>query len=225
MARYFLVITLICLLQNAKAQYNGIGGWNVITINLPSTITHRWGGYAEAQNRNYGITDRFYYYEFKAGVSYALDKNSIALLGTGRYVTYDYLDVDDGPQLQEFRLWEQYVSNQYLSRIRFEHRYRIEQRWFNIGYRNRFRYRLSVNVPINKPKVEPGTLYAVVYDELFFNNKEPHFERNRIAALAGFQFSKTLSIQTGFLNQFNNTSTSTNRKYYFLFNAIYQIQR
>ena len=226
MLRWFgFLLLLITFSFTAHAQYNGVGGWNVITLNLPGSVEHRWGGYMEAQNRNYGVTDRFYYYEVKGGVSYNLDKNNIALLGIGRYVTYDFEDVDDGPTLQEFRLWQQFVSNQFLGRIKFEHRYRIEQRWFNTGYRNRFRYRLSTNIPINKPKVEPGTLFGIVYDELFFNNKAPNFERNRVAALLGYQFSKQFGVQTGVLNQFNITSTTNNRKYYFLLNAIYNIQR
>jgi hypothetical protein len=222
---FFIGVLLLLFAFKTYAQYDGTGGWNVVTVNFPSSMQHRWGGYLEAQNRNYSVTDRFYYYEFKGGVSYALDKNNVALLGIGRYVTYDYRDIDDGPDLQEFRFWQQFTSNQYLGRIRFEHRYRIEQRWFNTGYRNRFRYRLSLNIPINKAKVEPGTLFGTVYDELFFNNKEPNFERNRVAALLGYQFSKPVGIQTGILNQFNNTNVLDNRKYYFLFNLIYTIQR
>ena len=223
----WLIIFVIFLSTSfsARAQYDGLGSWNVITVNLPGSMEHRWGAYLEAQNRNYGLISKFYYYEAKGGVSYNIDKNNIALLGIGRYVTYNYEDIDDGPTLQEFRLWEQFASNQYLGRIKFEHRYRVEQRWFNTGYRNRFRYRLSANIPINKPKVEPGTLFGILYDEVFFNNKAPNFERNRVAALLGYQFSKPFGIQTGILNQFNNTATSTNRKYYFLLNAIYTIQR
>jgi len=226
MYRYFTALLFFISIYNTSfAQYDGVGGWNVVTVNLPGSMDHRWGGYMEAQNRNYGIANRFYYYEVKGGASYAVDKNNTALLGIGRYVTYNFEDINDGPQLQEFRLWEQFVSNQTLGRIRFEHRYRIEQRWFNTGYRNRFRYRLSANIPITKPKIEPGVLYSVVYDELFFNNKAPNFERNRVAALMGFQFTKSFGVQTGVLNQFNNTATSTNRKYYFLVNAIYNIVR
>jgi hypothetical protein len=223
----WLVVSLffVSISITAKAQYDGLGGWNVMTINLPGSMEHRWGGYLEAQNRNYGVTNRFYYYETKGGVSYNIDKNNIALLGMGRYVTYNYEDIDDGPNLQEFRLWEQFVSNQYLGRIKFEHRYRVEQRWFNTGYRNRFRYRLSANIPINKLKVEPGTLFGILYDEVFFNNKAPNFERNRVAALLGFQFSKPFALQTGILNQFNYATTASNRKYYLVINAIYSIQR
>ncbi|WP_295771389.1 DUF2490 domain-containing protein [uncultured Mucilaginibacter sp.] len=217
-----LFITAIC--KSAVAQYNGLGGWNVLTINLPGSTEHRWGGYMEAQNRNYGVTNTFYYYEVKGGVSYNFDKNNAALLGIGRYITYDFEDIDDGPQLEEFRFWQQFTSNQYLGRIRFEHRYRIEQRWFNTGYRNRFRYRFSAITPINKPKVEPGALYGIVYAELFFNNKEPHFERSRFAGLLGYQITKPFAITAGILHQFNSSANS-NRKYYLHLNAIYNIQR
>jgi hypothetical protein len=221
----FVSILFLSIGLSAYAQYDGVGGWNVATLNLPGSIEHRWGGYLETQNRNYGVTNRFYYYEVKGGVSYNLDKNHIALLGMGRYVTYDFEDVNDGPELQEFRFWQQFITNQYLGRIKFEHRYRVEQRWFNTGYRNRFRYRLSTNIPINRSKVEPGALFGILYDEVFFNNKAPHFERNRAAALLGYQFSKQFGVQTGILNQFNITSAGNNRKYYFLLNAIYNIQR
>ncbi len=226
MYRWLYVFTVLsCVSLTAHAQYDGVGSWNVLTVNLPGSLEHRWGAYMEAQNRNYSIANRFYYYEAKGGVSYNLDKNNIALLGIGRYVTYDFEDIDDGPTLQEFRFWQQFVSNQYLGRVRFEHRYRVEQRWFNTGYRNRFRYRFSTIIPVNKHKVEPGALYGLLYDEVFFNNKAPNFERNRVAAFLGFQFSKAFAIQTGVLNQFNITSTSTNRKYYFHLNAIYNIIR
>ncbi|UEG52625.1 DUF2490 domain-containing protein [Mucilaginibacter daejeonensis] len=223
--KHTLLIFCLIFSLTASAQYQGLGSWNVVTINLPGSTEHRWGGYLEAQNRNYGLTSKFYYYEAKGGVSYNLDKNNVALLGIGRYVTYDEDDVDNGPMLEEFRFWEQFVSNQYLGRIRFEHRYRIEQRWFNTGYRNRFRYRFSSIIPFNKKKVEPGALYSILYDELFFNNKQPHFERNRVALLLGYQFSKQFAFTAGLLNQFNNTATGTNRKYYLHLNAIYNIVR
>lgn len=225
-----LRLTLIVFLSigcalTTHAQYKGLGGWNVVTINLPGSTKHHWGGYFELQDRNYGVTTQFYYYEIKGGISYNIDNNNLVLLGTGRYTTYGYDEFDEGPQLTETRLWEQYTSNQYLGRVKFEHRYRVEQRWFNTGYRNRFRYRLNVSVPINKPKVQPGALSVSVYDEVFFNNKAPHFERNRVAALLGYQFTKNFGFQAGLLNQYNYSLTAPNRKYYLLLNAIYQIQR
>lgn len=92
--------------------------------------------------------------------------------------------------------------NSYLGRLKFEHRYRIEQRWTTaLGYRNRFRYRINSVVPINHNKVEPGVFYGSAYDEIFLTNSNPHLERNRVFGGAGYQVSKHFNAQLGYLYQ------------------------
>ena len=103
----------------------------------------------------------------------------------------------------ETRVWEQVTMNQNISRVKFEHRFRAEQRFTYSGYRNRFRYRLGIIVPINKKTVEDNALFTYVYDELFFTDNAPYFERNRLSAGAGYKFNKTFTLQAGFLNQFD----------------------
>jgi hypothetical protein len=82
-----------------------------------------------------------------------------------------------------------------------EHRYRAEQRYTNLGYRNRFRYRLSAKVPILKSKEKEYFLLG--WNELFFTNNEPFFERNRLFLGGGFDINKNLAIQTGYIYQFD----------------------
>lgn len=192
---------------------------------MPGSTTHRWGGYFEAQDRNYGIVSKFYYYEVKTGVSYNFDNNSFALLGTGRYTTYGFDAVDDGPQITETRLWEQLTTNHYISRLKLEHRYRVEQRWLNTGYRNRFRYRLTATLPLNKPKLEKGALFAAAFGEVFFNNKQPNFERNRFSPSIGYKFSKPFTLQAGVINQRNYQINTSDDKNYLIITATYNIQR
>lgn len=228
MQRVILTLGLLAsFFISAKAQdpNKGLGSWNIITINLPGNAQHRWGGYAEVQNRNYGVASHFYYYEAKAGISYNIDNNSSVLLGTGRYTTYGYDAVDDGPQATETRLWEQFAYNHYISRVKLEHRYRIEQRFVNTGYTNRFRYRLNAIVPVNKPLLAPNTLFAAAYGELFFNNKQPAFERNRFSPSVGYQFSKGFIFQAGFINQRDYRVGSSHDKNYLILTATYNIQR
>ncbi|QJD94948.1 DUF2490 domain-containing protein [Mucilaginibacter robiniae] len=226
MRKLFLLLLLSTITKfTAQAQYKGLGSWNIITVNLPGNDLHHWGGYAEAQNRNYDVTSHFYYYEVKAGVSYNLDKNSYVLLGTGRYTTYGYDAVDDGPQITETRLWEQLTYNHYISRVKLEHRYRIEQRFLNTGYLNRFRYRLNVTVPINKPVLSPTTFFAAAFGEVFFNNKQPNLERNRFSPSLGYQFNKAFLLQAGYINQRNYATLSSNDKNYLILTATYNIQR
>lgn len=221
-----LLLLLIIFSAKAYSQSGKTGTWGIATIVLPANTEHRWGGYAEVQARTDEVLfNKFFYDEFKTGISYALNNNYVALMGIGRYTTYDYTDTDKGPLTTENRLWEQFTFAHYLKRIKFEHRYRAEQRWVNDNYRNRFRYRLNAVVPVNNMKVEPGTFFISVFDEIFLNNIQPIFERNRVGGTFGYQFTPTITIQTGWVNQFNNTLTSTNSKNNLILNFTYQIQR
>ncbi len=224
---YKLLLPLLFIFTHqVYAQSNKTGTWGITTIVLPSNTDHRWGGYFESQARTDEVLfGKFFYYELKTGISYAIDNNYVALIGTGRYTTYDYQDLDSGPTTKENRFWEQMTFTQFLNRIKFEHRYRIEQRWVNARYRNRFRYRLNAVMPLNHKKMQPNTAFISVFDEIFLNNAQPNFERNRMSASLGYQFTKAITVQAGWINQYNNTPTGTNDKNNLIINFTYQIQR
>jgi hypothetical protein len=210
---------------SAKAQDSKTGTWGIITVLMPGDSVHRWGGYTELQTRTNGAFSQFQYYEAKAGVSYDIDKNFVALMGTGTYHTYDYLDLSKGPNTNEYRVWEQMTINQYLTPIKFEHRYRVEQRWVNGDYRNRFRYRLNMFIPLNNTKIVAKTWFLSIFDEVFFNNKAPNFERNRISASLGYQFDKKWIVQAGWINQRNYVVNQSSAKNNIMLTLMYRINR
>ncbi len=218
-----MVFLLFAIAMVAKAQNNKTGIFGIATIVLPGDSLHRWGGYAELQARGDGLFSNFFYSETKAGISYDLDRSFTALLGTGRYVTND--NPENLTVATEFRLWEQMTVNQFLSRLKIEHRYRIEQRWVNGLYRNRFRYRLNMFIPLNHKKIDPKTWFISVYDEVFINNKAPHFERNRFSAALGYQFDKSINVQAGWLNQYNYSPTFAADKNNIALTFMYRINR
>jgi hypothetical protein len=220
-----LVITITLFASIVKAQNNKTGTWGIATVTLPGDSTHRWGGYIELQTRANELFNQFFYYETKGGVSYDLAKNYTALIGTGRYITKDFTNLDAPPTVKEFRMWEQVTINSFLDRMKFEHRYRAEQRWLNGIYRNRFRYRLNLVVPLNHKKIEPDTYFISVFDEIFLNNKAPHFERNRFSAAFGYQFDKSLSIQAGLIDQYNYSLTTAGAKNNVAITVLYRINR
>lgn len=184
------------------------GSWLITTVQLPGNADHRWGGYAEVQARTNAVFRQYFYNELKAGASYDLDRNFTVLLGGGRYATTEYQNRAAGPLNVEKRLWQQVVLTQYSSRLKLEHRYRIEQRWFRFrddstSFRQRFRYRLNAFLPLNHKTIGPHTVFLSAYDELFLNPKGPVFERNRIYFGAGYQFNDHLTAQLGWVNQAN----------------------
>jgi len=219
----YLLIILAFFSFSAKAQNNKTGTFGIATIILPGDSAHRWGGYAEVQTRSEEVLNKFFYYETKGGISYDIAKNYTALLGGGRYYTANNLDnLTVGT---EFRLWEQMTVNNFVDRVKLEHRYRVEQRWVNGIYRNRFRYRLNVVVPLNNPKMMPKTFFISVFDEVFINNKPPHFERNRVYAALGYQFDKSINVQAGWINQYNYNPTLAAAKNNLALTFMYYIQR
>jgi hypothetical protein len=224
-AKSLLIVLITMACHSAMAQNNKTGTWGILTVVLPGDSTHKWGGYIELQSRANTLFNQFFYYETKGGVSYDIAKNYTALIGTGRYITYDFNNLDAPPTVKEFRMWEQLTVNSFLDRIKMEHRYRAEQRWLNGIYRNRFRYRLNLVVPINRKKIEAKTFYISVFDEIFLNNKAPHFERNRFSAAFGYQFDKSLSIQAGWLDQYNYSLTTAGAKNNLAITVNYRIHR
>ena len=110
--------------------------------------------------------------------------------------------------------YEIYFNN--INRIKIEHRYRIEQRWRGGEYKNRFRYRINPVIPINKSTIEKGCIYASIYDEIFLSNKAPHFERNRFFVGLGYQPLSTVSIQMGWIRQYdyNIASGGSNKNFF-----------
>ena len=205
-----LVGLLFLLVSNLSfAQNNNFGTWHI--VNTKFNFNEKWAVFNELQLRSQLFFDDFYYYEIKGGISYSINKNFSLLVGTGRYVTYSNGDNFKKPFVnKEFRTWQQLTMNTYLSRIKFEHRYRTEQRWLsNGGYRNRFRYRLNTFLPLNTKKIEPGTFYLNAFDEIFLTNVTPYFERNRVFAGCGYQVSKHLTIQGGYIYQFDYRANNT----------------
>jgi len=190
------------------------GSWLVGTVQLPGSPTHRWGGFAEVQVRTNSVFRDYFYHELKAGASFDIDPNFTAVIAGGRYATSDYLDLGAGPLNSEKRLWEQLILTQYSHRLKLEHRYRIEQRWFTFRddrteFRQRLRYRLNAFLPLNHKKIEPGTVFLVAYDEIFLNPRGPVFERNRVYGGVGYQLNKHFIVQAGYVNQANYNYTAT----------------
>jgi len=206
-----LLLTILVLLtvQFSFAQNDKLGTWNI--VNFKYNADQKWSVWAESQTRSQLFFNHFFYYEIKGGIGYSINKNFSFLFGTGRYATYS----NDGNfkkpfANEEFRLWQQITMNQYLDRLKFEHRYRIEQRWLtNGGYRNRFRYRLNVVLPLKNKRLDPKTFYLTAFEEVFLTNKAPYFERNRIFGGFGYKFNNAFVLQPGYIYQFDYRADNT----------------
>jgi len=214
------ITVLVCVgsiffCTKASAQTQGLGTWNI--ANFRYSFNNKWSLWTELQTRSNKLYNQFFYHEIKGGFQYNLTDAASLLMGIGQYATYSPGGNFKKPVItHEFRFWQQITLTNNISRLKLEHRYRIEQRWLTQGYRNRFRYRLSSLLPIGSATLKPHVFYLTAYDEVFLTNKKPHFERNRLYGGAGYQFSKTITLQCGIAIQYSYRANGTSVTDHFL---------
>ncbi|MES2332427.1 MAG: DUF2490 domain-containing protein [Bacteroidota bacterium] len=216
-------VALLLSLQ-ATAQTDGLGTWNVVSAKI--TFNKQWSAFGEVQARSQKLIHDFNYYEYKAGVGYNFPKTASVLFAMGHYATFQPDGDFKKPFVNdEFRIWEQFVLTNNIGRVKIEHRYRIEQRFTsNAGYRNRFRYRLNVIVPLNNKEIKNNTWYTSIFNEVFVTNERPYFEQNRIFLGAGYQFNKRFTLLAGVVNRFDQSVTNVpSWKNYFQTNFIFSV--
>ena len=130
----------------------------------------------------------------------------------------------------EHRFWEQVTFKHAIGRFNISHRGRLEQRHIQVHtendgqvinhgfdqFLNRARYRFMTNIPLNHATMEAKTVYASLYDEVFYSwGKDLTFDepdQNRIFAGVGYQFTKLVAVQTGFFYQMLIKSNGTKQE-------------
>lgn len=216
MKKFLAGLLILLASSNLYAQ---TGSWTI--VNAKGTFNDKWSVFAEGQLRSWKVYDHFYYYELKSAVNYNFTKQLSVTGGLGTYHTYTTSGNFKHPLTNnEFRTWLQVMMVQTFGRIKIDHRYRMEQRWVTAGYRNRYRYRLNAIVALNHKTLTDKTIYATAFEEVFFTNKSPYFERNRIFGGMGYQLNNHVTFQAGYINQFDYSTTKEFAKGYLQLTAF-----
>jgi hypothetical protein len=200
-SRLFLLLAIL-FSYKGFTQNSGLGSWNI--LNVKYTISGKWSVFGEAQLRSLKFYNHYHYYEYKGGVTHKIHKNATLSLGAGSYQTYkeggDFVLPKNN---DEFRIWPQVILLQALGKLKIEQRYRAEFRFTSNGYRNRFRYRLGLSHSFGNEKNDYKPFQISASNELFFTDKEPYFERNRLLFAFHYKPSKSTVLQVGYLHQFD----------------------
>lgn len=201
MKRIFFLLCLIISLKKIHAQAS-TGSWNI--LNIKYSYSYNLSVFGETQVRSLRFYDHFHYYEYKGGIEYNFQKSVRGTLGAGSYQTF----AEGGNFVlpknnNEFRIWPQLTLFQSINKFKIEQRYRAELRFTSRGYRNRFRYRLGISYSFGNNQKDFKPFKISVSNELFFTDKEPYFERNRFLMAFNYKPSKMLSLQAGYLQQFD----------------------
>ncbi len=181
------------------SQSSPLGNWMIYFGDYQ--IDSRWNLHHEIQYRNYNGVGDLEQLLIRTGLGYDLSPgNDNLLLGYGYILSEPYSDDDGGKfQVQEHRIFQQFITVQRYSRLQLQHRYRFEQRWVEEDFLLRFRYFLSLHIPLIKAESYP---YASVYNEVFLQPEEIVFDRNRLYVGAGYKWSSKVRAELGYMNQF-----------------------
>jgi hypothetical protein len=203
-----VIILTSCLLAimaaTARAE-DKLGNW--LGVNRTIRFSDHWSAFAQGELRLWEPASKLNETLFRFAGHY--DFNKIAMVGLG-YVRADTWPFEDGDGRirEENRLYQQFALKQGWARVKFEHRFRLEQRWFarndvDNDYSNRARYRLQVTAPITHKTMQPGVYFINVFNETFinFDSGEREFDQNRFYVAGGHQFTADSNLQLGLLWQ------------------------
>lgn len=193
-------VALLCFcIQNNQAQETGEDKWGAWYMYFGTNkVSNKLSIHTEAQFRYYEVTSTFNQLLLRTGLNYHINENAIATLGYG-YISTDgtFEDIPAEENANEHRIFQQFILKNKVGKFKFEHRYRLEQRFISTQIddftEHRARYRLQLTYPIN------DKWFLNAYDEVFINLQEPIFGQNRLYGAVGYNIKSNLSVQFGYL--------------------------
>lgn len=202
--RKIYAVILVLTPVFAYAQNSDLGNWLIYFGNKKINEKINW--HNEVQQRNYNGLGDLEQLLLRTGVGYNLtENNNNVLLGYGYIVSENYVDgTDEKTNINEHRIYQQFISKQNIGRLNLQHRYRFEQRFIEKDFKLRFRYFLAFNIPLNRKELMDKTLYLSAYNEIFLTTKDKVFERNRLYGGLGYKLNNRLRFELGYMNQFLN---------------------
>lgn len=189
---------------SVKAQDSNLGNWLMYIGN--KKINSKWNIHNEVQFRNYNAVGDLEQLLLRTGLGYSFNENkNNILLGYGYILSENYIDnIVEKESINEHRIYQQLTSKHKIGIVKVNHRYRFEQRFVENDFKMRFRYFLSINIPLSIK--EMNNFYLSAYNEIFLNSESAIFDRNRLYGGIGFVVNKNLRFELGYMNQFFETS-------------------
>lgn len=189
------------------SQNSDLGNWLIYIGN--KKLDKGFDIHNEVQYRNYNAIGDLEQLLIRTGLGYNLtENNNNILLGYGYILSKNYIDeTDDKTSVEEHRIFQQFTTKQSMGKVGLSHRYRLEERFVESDFKMRFRYFLGLKIPLQSKEDGTNSFYLSAYNEIFLNTKSAVFDRNRIYGGLGYQFSKDLRFELGYMNQIFETSS------------------
>lgn len=212
--RIFLtLVATACFFQAkpslAQIDEDQLGAWYMYFWNNQSESSG-WGFQGDLQHRNWDSAGDLEQLMIRGGVTYTPESSNVMFTLGYANITSGIFG-DSSSTSSEDRAYQEALLPQRIGqRVYLRHRFRLEQRWVeNQDFRNRFRYALFMDIPLNQTDMSQGALYLSFYNELFINGENDigdarsvdTFDRNRSYAALGYTLRDNLRLQFGYMHQ------------------------
>lgn len=215
-----------------SAQYlNAQAGpylWGTLFSN--GAIRGQWGFHLDAQVRSEAEMTSLKTWLVRPGVQYQVNKRNLLTVG----YAYVHTRVRSATVLgytSEHRLWQQWIHQQPIKGLTWQHRFRLEQRFIGatqyregIGnpgtsiYSTRFRYFNRLVVPWQKQRPFTKGAFGAIQNELFLHLtgkdrlNEHTYDQNRFLISVGYRPNRQWDAELGYmLRNIQGLTGSTNQ--------------
>jgi hypothetical protein len=186
-------------------------------------LSEHWGVHTEYGWRRNDFFRNWMQSQIRVAAEYYTKAGPQFAAGYSLINTYQYGAQPSSYRFVEHRTYEQFSTSQQFGRFYTSNRFRVEQRWVEnkvkntnseyvrfdddpFTYRNRVRYKYTVNFPLTRKTMDDNTLFLSVSDEIFINAgreiKLNSLDQNRAMAAIGWRIDKNRNIIVGYLNQY-----------------------
>lgn len=201
MNRFIIVIAVaLSLSLQSYSQSRGeekFGSWFMFFST--NRISEKMSIHAEAQYRTYEFGNNFNQLLLRSGLNYNITDQAMVTVGYANIITDGTFTEPAGEEnVNENRIYQQFVLRNTVGKLKFSHRYRLEQRFItrpqgNNTTEHRARYFLRLTYPLN------DSWFVTAYDEVFINLQNDFFGQNRLYGALGYHVNNDVSIQMGYL--------------------------
>lgn len=214
----FLTATQLSYGQSSRLNHKNFIGW----YNYFGTfkLSRKLGLHTEYQWRRDNIIKDWQQSLLRIGLNYNVNPRVLLRAGYGWIETFPYGEFPLnglGRDFTEHRIFEMVHFNYKEGAIDFSHRFMLEQRFvgrYNAATESkedefpllhRARYMVRLQTPLIGKEIKANIPYAAIYNEIFIgfgkNVNANIFDQNRIGILLGYQFTKNVRLEGGYLNQ------------------------
>ena len=129
----FFSLFILAMPASLFAQQGEAGNW-LMYFGL-NKVSDKFSVHTEVQYRNHTLAPiNIEQLLLRTGLNYHFSNKAFITVGYGYIAGYQFGSEQKNPEAQEHRIWQQFILTNNIGRVKFEHRYRVEQRWVNSDY-------------------------------------------------------------------------------------------